>query len=320
MFQKPDPKISAKALGLLESRLHNASFQIEKGRRVRYRRLLAAADDLKACGLAVNEKYSLIPTLVVPGTSIPFEETREFLTWLMARGYPVAFIENPIGGLFDTRINPKLERPLVLEHFLDWIQDQGPEKVSRVIGIFHSYAAFDVIRLIAKKPLKYNRLMPVFFLNNPAGFNGEINIITHILRWQFMHLGGGVIKQALSRFWSGAYPIPIGDVERGDYRKRELRGLWAWWKDTLKNPIRGGFRELLDICQYRAENDMQTIKEAGYEVGMFKHNGDRILPISGTLKYAQNLFSDKLVILDGGHCDLFLQIKNREAIAQAMYI
>jgi hypothetical protein len=319
MYQKTDPKILAKAIGLLESRLHDVSFRIKKKKRVRYRRLLIAADDLISCGLSVNEKYRLIPTLVVPGTSIPFEEAKEYLAWLIVRGYPVAFLENPIGGLLDIRINPKLERPLVLEHFLDWIQSHGTEKAIKLIGIFQSYAAFDVIRLFAKNPQKYKDLMPVFFLDNPAGFNGEINMFVHILRWQFMHLGGGVLKQVLSPFWSGAYPVQIGDSERKDYRKRELHGLWAWWKDTLKNPVRGGVREVFDICHYRAENDMQTIKEAGYEVGMFKHAGDRILPISGTLKHAKYLFPDKLVILDGGHCDLFLQIKNREKIAKAMY-
>jgi hypothetical protein len=320
MFNRPDLQVSAEALRLLKSKFHCAAIQSPKGRMVRYKRLLVTADDMRAFGLAVNDSYSCVPTLVVPGTSIPFEETQEYLAWLIDQGYPVAYIEHPIGGLLDTAIHPKLERPLVLEHFLDCLRDQGPEKIKKVTGLFQSYAAFDVIRLIAKDPQKYKNIMPVFFLDNPAGFNGDINILVHIFRWQFMHLGSGLIKQVFSKFWGGAYPIPRGDAARGDYRKRELHDLWAWWKNTLKNPVRGGIRELWDICHYRAEEDMQKIQKAGYEVSVFKHSGDRILPLLETLKYAQKIFAQRLFILDGGHNDLFVQVKNRKAISEAMYI
>ncbi|MDA3898645.1 MAG: hypothetical protein PF482_21100 [Desulfobacteraceae bacterium] len=278
------------------------------------------ADDMRASGLKVNDAYVAVPTLVVPGTSISFAEIEEYLEWLLDHGYPVVSIENPIGGPLDTGINPKLERPLVLEHFLDYLQNQSPEKVKKVIGLFQSYAAFDVIRLISKNPPKFKNFMPVFFLDNPVGFNGAISIVAHVLRWQFMHVGIGLVKQVLNRFWGGAFPLPRGDAARDDYRRRELHDLWVWWKNTLKNPVRGGIRELLDICRYRAEEDMQKILKAGYEVGMFKHAGDQLLPIQQTLKYAQNLFTDKLVILDGGHNDLFIQPKNRKQIADTMYI
>jgi len=256
----------------------------------------------------------------VPGTSISFAETEDYLAWLLGQGYPVASIENPIGGPFDIGINPKSERPLVLDHFLDYLQDQGPEKVKKVIGLFQSYAAFDVIRLIARKNQKFKNFMPVFYLDNPAGFNGSISLIANALRWQFMHVGIGLVKQVLNKFWDGAYPIPRGDAARDDYKRREFHDLWVWWKNTLKNPVRGVIRELLDICRYRAEEDIQKILEAGYEVGMFKHAGDQLLPIQQTLKYAQNLFADKLFILDGGHNDLFVQKKNRKQIADTIYI
>ena len=299
---------------LLHSSLESAAIDLPKGGQRKYRRLLVSANNMRANELSVNEAFAVAPVLVVPGTSVSFQMVEDSLIWFLCHGYPVAFIENPVGGFFDMGIDPKLERPIVLSHFLDYLQRFVPNKIEKVIGLFQSYAAFDVIRLISKDLRRYRSFIPLFFFDNPAGFNGPVSVFAHIWRWQFAHIIGGLAKYALSEFWDDAYPVPRKNPEREEYKRREKQDLWVWWKNTLKNPVRGAIRELLDLCRFRAEKDMKKILEAGYSVGMFKHSGDRILPINKTMKYSKDLFKDKFWILDGGHNDLFVQQRNRQQI------
>lgn len=273
-----------------------------------YRGFYIPSSLLISQGIQVSEENTGRPILLLGGTSIPISDRKEFIGFLLDEGYEVASIENPIGGPLDVEINPAVERPISLRHFVEHLK--WNEQVEGIDIVAQSYSAFEVIRVL-KDSLSYRSFVKSITFINPPGLNENTGFFKHIFRFLLLHLFKGYIKAAgtmLERNQS----LNGGDKKGREYAKREFHGIGTWTLRSIRNMVRT-LREVHDIVTFRIEEPLRILKEE-YEINVFLQSDDQVVPALISKKQLKNILSDHHVrLVPGGHNDLFFQEWQRSA-------
>lgn len=124
--------------------------------------------------------------LLLSGTSTQLSDIEYFISRLLERGYALASIERFIGGPFNIRRKPGIERKEALKHFIHQLKENY--QIERIEIITHSYASFEVIRLLMDAPELYKEYIRNIIFINPAGFKEDIKFIPHCLRFTFIFI------------------------------------------------------------------------------------------------------------------------------------
>jgi hypothetical protein len=253
--------------------------------------------------------------LLIAGTSLDFSDILELMIFLLESGYVLAAIENRIGGPFHVGINPKKERPEALKCILEYLQ--GQNDLSGVDIIAHSYASFEVVRLLSAHPLKYYDFVKNIIFVNPAGFNKEIRLWTHCYRFIFGHLLNAYIRRLQLLMGIRGLAFKKSDLAGEQYIYRDFHGVNRWALKSIKNPTRS-IKELVDIVTYDLVVPLKMLREEyGYNFNLFLQSDDELLPIEYTLKQAQSIIPDnKIKIVPGRHNDIFYQQDQRESLLE----
>ena len=253
--------------------------------------------------------------LLIAGTSLDFSDSLELMIFLLESGYALAAIENRIGGPFHVGIHPKKERPETLKCFLNYLQRQN--ELSGVDIIAHSYAAFEVVRLLSVHPLKYYDFVKTITFINPAGFNKEIRLWTHCCRFISGHLLNACIRRLQLFLGVRGFASKKIDSAGERYLYRDFHGANRWALKSIKNPVRS-IKELVDIVTYELVAPLKMLQEKyGYNFNLFLQSDDELLPIEYTLKQAQRIIPEnKIKIVPGRHNDIFFQQDQRESFLE----
>jgi hypothetical protein len=267
----------------------------------------------KGIDSGVNDGSRIL--LLIAGTSLDFSDTLELMIFLLESGYVLAAIENRIGGPFHVGINPKKERPQALKCLLEYLQRQND--LNGVDIIAHSYASFEVVRLLSAHALKYHDFVKTIIFVNPAGFNKEIRLWTHCYRVLFGHLLNAYIRRLKLFFVNRDFVFKKSELAGEQYIYRDFRGVNRWAFKSIKNPVRS-IKELVDIVTYDLVAPLKMLQEKyGYNFNLFLQSDDELLPIEYTLKQAQRIIPDnKIKFVPGRHNDIFYQQDQRKSFLE----
>lgn len=267
----------------------------------------------KGIDSGVNDGSRIL--LLIAGTSLDFSDISELMIFLLESGYALAAIENRIGGLFHIGINPKKERPDALKCLLEYLQRQND--LNGVDIIAHSYASFEVVRLLSAHPLKYNDFVKTIIFVNPAGFNKEIRLWTHCYRFIFGHILNAYIRRLQLLMGIRGFAFNKSDLPRQQYIYRDFHGVNRWALKSIKNPARS-IKELVDIVTYDLVVPLKMLQEKyGYNFNLFLQSDDELLPMEYTLLQAQRIIPDnKIKIVPGRHNDIFYQQDQRKGFLE----
>jgi pimeloyl-ACP methyl ester carboxylesterase len=248
--------------------------------------------------------------LLLAGTSLTFSDTMELIIFLTDAGYGLAAIENRTGGLFSLGINPKIERLEVLQSYIEYLQKQHGVKGIDIIA--HSYAAFEVVRLLSSHPVKYNDFVKSVIFVNPAGFNRKNRIWTHCSRFIFGHVLNAYIRRLQLLLGIRGFGFKKSDPAGKQYIYRDFHGANRWTLISIKNPARS-IKELVDIVTFDLVVPLKMLQDKyNYNFNLFLQSDDELLPIKFTLKQAQRIIPDnKIKIVPGRHNDIFFQQDQR---------
>ncbi|HLA05484.1 MAG TPA: hypothetical protein VJZ16_05840, partial [Syntrophales bacterium] len=273
-----------------------------------YRGFYIPSSLLISRGIPVPEENARRPILLLGGTSIPISDRREFIGFLLDEGYEVASIENPIGGPLDVEINPAVERPLSLRHFVEHLKRN--EQVEGIDIVAQSYSAFEVIRVL-KDNLSYRSFVKSITFINPPGLNENTGFFKHIFRFLLLHLFKGYVKAA-GAMLERNQPLNSGYKKGREYAKREFRGIGTWTLRSIRNMVRT-LREVHDIVTFRIEEPLRMLKEE-YEINVFLQSEDQVIPAHISKEQLKDILPDHHVrLVPGGHNDLFFQEWQRSA-------
>ncbi len=244
--------------------------------------------------------------LMLPGTSTDLSDMKTMISSLVDRGYSVASLERPTGILFDRIKDPSIYRSNTVKHWIGRLQNRFNIQSMDVIA--HSYASFDIMRLINSNQIKYKKLINNIILINPAGFIKSIKYFNHCLRFLFIYVLEGYIN-----IFKWLYINRDDNDYNKSYFDLKLNLLTSFFIKTIQNPIKT-FREVRDIVSINLENIMiDTIHKYNFRIVVALNTEDDLLPHNRTLSSINNLFDQENVLLfPGNHSDLFLPSRELE--------
>ncbi|HHT9105427.1 MAG TPA: B12-binding domain-containing radical SAM protein [Candidatus Wujingus californicus] len=265
----------------------------------KYKTFYVDGIDLRNYGFSVPSENLHNPVLLLGGTSIPISDRKRLIKSFLEAGYEVASIENPIGGLFNFRIDPVKERPEALKDYLGHLQNSYGIKEINIVA--QSYSAFELVRVMLEDPFQYKGFVRCIILVNPPGFDENLNMAKHIFRFLWKHVIRGYLNP------KSMHPDKVG------FRKKERVGILTWTGKTLTNIVRS-LREVHDIVHYRIKTPLKELLGHGYKVCFFLQTDDQVVPARITLKHAEELVSQgQIRCVEGGHNDLFFQEWQRKS-------
>jgi hypothetical protein len=183
---------------------------------------------------------------MLPGTSTDLSDMKTMISSLVDRGYSVASLERPTGILFDRIKDPSIYRSNTVKHWIGRLQNRFNIQSMDVIA--HSYASFDIMRLINSNQIKYKKLINNIILINPAGFIKSIKYFNHCLRFLFIYVLEGYIN-----IFKWLYINRDDNDYNKSYFDLKLNLLTSFFIKTIQNPIKT-FREVRDIVSINLEN------------------------------------------------------------------
>ncbi|MGO9612367.1 MAG: B12-binding domain-containing radical SAM protein [Dissulfurispiraceae bacterium] len=266
---------------------------------------------LSTCGIQTLRENAGRPLLLLGGTSIPIEDRKELIGFLLQAGYEVASIENPIGSPLDFSMRPGLDRAISLTSFLHHLRDKEGVKSVDIIG--QSYSAFEIIRSLRGNP-NFSSFVRSIILINPPGLNENITFLKHVSRFIFHHVIGGYLKSLGTYLGFNIVSLEGGHKVKRVYAKREAQGISTWTFKTCLNLVRT-FKEVHDIVTFRIKEPLRDLQDSyGYDINVFLQSHDQIVPTRVTREALKDLVRDDHVeVVPGGHNDLFFQKWQRPA-------
>lgn len=285
------------------------------GKATEYRGMYIGCQRLASEGVRVGDGNARRPLLMLGGTSISIEDQKELIVFLLDAGLEVAAIQTPLGGPLDVGIHPMTVRPHSLKDFIGRLKES--ERVEGVDIVAHSYAAFEVVRLLTGAPQAYRQLVKSVLLINPPGFERHTGFISHCFRVIWWHIIGGYANCWCCRFGLKRYPYDQTGSGDDDFLEREIAGINAMTFKALKNPARS-FREILDIVTFRLIRPIHLLRTLhGFEFYFFLNAGDRMVPVRNTLKGIAGIIPARNIrVVSGGHNDLLFQKWQRPALLE----
>ena len=266
----------------------------------KYKTFYVDGAELRNYGFTVPSENLHNPVLLLGGTSIPVSDRRRLIKSFLEAGCEVASIENPIGGLFNFRINPAKERPEALKDYMAHLQRS--RGIKGITLVAQSYSAFELVRVLLDDPLRYKDFVKCIILVNPPGFDETLNMVKHIFRFCWRHVIGGYLNPKSS------HPDKVG------FRKKERIGILTWTLKTSANIVRS-LREVHDIVHYRIKTPLRELNDHGYKVCFFLQSDDQVVPAHITMKHAMELVpQDQIKCVEGGHNDIFFQEWQRKSL------
>lgn len=238
--------------------------------------------------------------LVLSGTSTQISDIGFFIDRLIERGYSVASIERVIGGPFHVWMKPKVERKEALKHFLRQLIET--HHIEKIDIIAHSYAPFEVVRLLLTAPERYRRNIDNLLFVNPAGFNDHIQYIPHCLRFSFIFIMKEWGRAVLNRVRPS-----ISDRLFKEFYFNKLHAITCLFLKTVINPVRT-FREVADIVSFKLTGHVkQLIDRYGYKVYFFINTGDELVMASKTLDHVKQFVPENRIrTFPGNHLDMLI--------------
>jgi radical SAM superfamily enzyme YgiQ (UPF0313 family) len=265
-----------------------------------YKALYLDGVTLQKFGFSVCDENMSSPVLLLGGTSIPVSDRKRLIRSLLEAGYEVASIENPIGGPLDFMIDPVTERPNSLRDYLGYLRDSCQVREINIIA--QSYSAFELVRVLMEDPSRYIGFVKCIILVNPPGFDENLNMARHIIRFLWGHVISGYINPESS------HPDKIG------FRKKERAGILTWAGKSMVNMVRS-LREVNDIVHFRIKEPLKKLQERGFKICFFLQSEDRVVPARITLKHVGEFIPrSQIKWVTGGHNDLFFQAWQRKAL------
>ncbi|MFZ1986723.1 MAG: hypothetical protein WAU91_20095 [Desulfatitalea sp.] len=258
------------------------------------------------------------PVLLLGGTSITLSDQKELIAELVRSGLAVAAMQTPMGGPLAVGIAPRRMRPLCLADFLARLQrDAGIQAVDVVA---HSYAAFEVLRVLMSAPRAYRGLIRSIVLVNPPGFEARFGFATHCRRVVGGHILCGYMEMLLLRWGCRRWALGKAAGSRRAFTEREIRGITAMTARGLKNVVRT-HREIRDIVTFKIEQPLGRLwTEHGYAFYLFLNAGDRMVAVRETLRRAVDLLpKENIRLVPGGHNDLLFQQWQRPAFLKFLH-
>lgn len=235
------------------------------------------------------------------GTSTQLVDVEFFMGHLLERNHCVASIERFIGGPFDMGIKPDIERKEALKHFIRQLKVN--HQIEQFDIIAHSYASFEVVRLLADNPESYREYLRNIIFINPAGFNDHIRFIPHCLRFTFIFILKEYLR-VLGYFLKKSREKNAGDR---DFYARKLRATNSLFLKTIQNPVKT-FKEVADIASFKLKPIVkELIEKYGYTFYFVLNTEDELVAVSQTLKFARHLLPENRIIsFPGNHMDLLV--------------
>lgn len=282
----------------------------------KYKAFYVNHEEMDRYGVSVPEAGRGRPVLLLGGTSISLSDRKDFLGHLLRSGFEVAGIENPIGGLFDVRINPVQERPEALYDFLVALKAKG--NVQGVDIVAQSYSSFEVARIMSADP-QWASFVRSVLLVNPPGLDPHNNVLRHCARFLFGHVLGGYAT-GLAKMVRLRLSAPDLKFREGkEFSRREVRGISFWTAQTFANPMRT-LRELRDITSFRLKKTLRTVIEQGVPLYLFLQAEDQLVPAHVSQAEVRDLIPEQCVtVVPGGHNDLFFQPWQRDNFCHLMH-
>ncbi len=237
------------------------------------------------------------------GTGTQLCDTSILIESLADKGYTVAAIERFIGGISDVRIKPQIERKTALSLFLHYLTKEHLLVKYHIIA--HSYAAFEIIRLLADAPEYYRKHIQNIILINPAGFNETIRFVPHCLRFTFLFILKEYIRGFFHWIKAGNQCNPLKVVYAN-----KLKITHSLFVKTIQNPVRT-YKEVADIVSFKIKPYMQhLIENHDYRFHFVLNTGDELIPISATLGQVNHMIpEDNIMTFPGNHMDLLVHKK-----------
>jgi len=255
---------------------------------------------------AASDGNGCRPVLLLGGTSITLSDQKELIAELLRSGLAVAAMQTPMGGRLAAGVAPRRMRPLCLADFLARLQKDACIQAVDVVA--HSYAAFEVLRILTRAPRVYRRLIRSILLINPPGFEACFGFPTHCRRVVGGHILCGYVEMLLLRWGWRRWALESVAGPRCAFASREMRGITAMTARGLKNVLRT-HREMRDIVSFKIERMLGRLRsEHGYAFYLFLNAGDRIVAVRETLRRAAALLpKEHIRLVPGGHNDLLFQ-------------
>lgn len=301
--------------GLVESEIEYYAHPFEhfRGRRmtcrnrtISYRAFYITRDHLAGLGIEVAPVNIGRPVLLLGGTSIPISDRMGFIEHLLAAGYEVASIENPIGPLLDFFANPALDRATALRYFIEHLaKERG---VATLDIVAQSYSAFETVRVLVANPGLCTLVRSVILIN-PPGLNENITFVSHVTRFLTRHFAQGYLKALVPLLGLSSAPPREGTPrEKRAHARKEAQGISIWMAKTVINLMRT-FREVQDIVTFRIKEPIKSLQnQQGYDINAFLQSGDQVVPASITEAALKDILPPGHIrIVPGGHNDLFFQ-------------
>jgi pimeloyl-ACP methyl ester carboxylesterase len=238
--------------------------------------------------------------LLLTGTSTQLEDVRLFTDFLARQGRAVAAVERFIGGPFDIGYDPRKERAETLKAALAYLQETL--KVERIQVVAHSYATFEITRLLSEAPGKYAHGIDNIILVNPAGFSGKKRFVRHCLRFVFL-----MILRENCRLAARLLLNRNGKAESRQLWKRKLSAAASLFLKTIYNPSKT-FKEVADVVSYQVKPSLQKLIQSGnYRFHAFINTDDNLVAPEESLRELQDLLPARsLLTCPGCHMDLFV--------------
>jgi pimeloyl-ACP methyl ester carboxylesterase len=252
------------------------------------------------------------PVLLLGGTSITLTDQKELIAKLLQSGLSVAAMQTPMGGPLAAGVPPRRMRPLCLADFLLRLQQDAGIQAVDVVA--HSYAAFEVLRILMSAPRAYCGSIRSIVLVNPPGFEARFGFATHCRRVVGGHILGGYMEMLLLHWGCRRWDLEGGAESRRAFARREMHGITAMTARGLKNVLRT-HREIRDIVSFKIEQPLGWLQnEHGYAFYLFLNAGDRMVAVRETLRRAVDLLpKENICLVPGGHNDLLFQQWQRPA-------
>ncbi|MBW1892951.1 MAG: hypothetical protein JRI91_04555 [Deltaproteobacteria bacterium] len=258
--------------------------------------------EIKYEGLFIKNENKLKKhcILMLSGTSTQLADIDYFISHLVDREYSIASIERFIGGPFNIWIKPKLERKEALKHFICQLKEN--HNIEKIDIIAHSYAPFEVIRLLIDAPELYRKYVGNILFINPAGFNDNIKYIPHCLRFSFIFIMKEYGSALVNLLRKGT-----GDKFLREFYLNKLRAITSLFLKTIQNPVRT-FKEVADIVSFKLSFHVKNLIELyGYNFHFFLNTGDELVNVSKTLQQIKELVPEKRIMtFSGNHLDILI--------------
>ncbi len=276
-----------------------------------FRAFYITRDHLASLGIGVAPEDVGRPVLLLGGTSIPISDRMQFIQHLLADGYEVASIENPIGSPLDLYANPAVDRITALRYFIEHLaKDRGVTTLD-IVG--QSYSAFETVRVLMADPSLCGLVRSIILIN-PPGLNEKITFVRHVTRFLTRHLTQGYLKSLVMLLGLPSAP-PKGGTRREKrvHARKEAQGISIWMAKTLINLVRT-FREVQDIVTFRIKEPIRNLQnQHGCDINIFLQSGDQVVSAPITEAALKDILPPGHIrIAPGGHNDLFFQEWQRD--------